>query len=157
MYVESFSLWKEFFGITIPTHIFYFQSHVLIFSKYYCWMSLKDLKFMPCNQINVNALKLSVAINMYKLHICLNVFEYKRQINVNIILWPGMKLIRWIWIVNSNKYVEAIYLAEIKCMMNFLVTKVVKFIRLFNSKLIIISITHKIIDAKLYDYWFMGN
>ena len=42
-------------------------------------------------------------------------------------------------------------------MMNLLVTKVTKFIRLFNFKLMIISITHKIIDAKLYDYWFMGN
>ena len=30
-------------------------------------------------------------------------------------------------------------------------------IRLFNSKLMIISITHRIMDAKLYDYWFMGN
>ena len=42
-------------------------------------------------------------------------------------------------------------------MINLLVTKVVKSIRLFNSKLMIISITHKIMDAKLYDYWFMGT
>jgi len=45
----------------------------------------------------------------------------------------------------------------IKCMIDLLVTKVTKSIRLFNSKLIIISITHKIMDGKLYDYWFMGN
>ena len=50
-----------------------------------------------------------------------------------------------------------IYLVEIKCMMNLLVTKVAKFIRLFNSKLMIISITHKIMDVKLYDYWFLSN
>jgi len=49
------------------------------------------------------------------------------------------------------------YLIGIKCMMNLLVTKVTKFIRLFNFKLIIISITHKIMDAKLYDNWFLGN
>ena len=49
------------------------------------------------------------------------------------------------------------YLIEIKCMMNLLVTRVVKFIRLFNSKLMIISITHRIMDAKLYDYYFMGT
>ena len=49
------------------------------------------------------------------------------------------------------------YLIGIKCMMNFLVTKLDKFIRLFNFKLMIISITHKIMDAKLYDYWFMGT
>jgi len=42
-------------------------------------------------------------------------------------------------------------------MMNLLVTKVAKFIRLFNFKLMIISITHKIMDAKLYDCWFMGT
>jgi len=52
---------------------------------------------------------------------------------------------------------QAVYLVEIKCMMNLLVTKVVISIRLFNSKLMIISITHRIMDAKLYDYWFMGN
>ena len=49
------------------------------------------------------------------------------------------------------------YLIEIKCMLNLLVTKVTKFIMLFNSKLIIISITHIIMAAKLYDYWFMGT
>jgi len=48
-----------------------------------------------------------------------------------------------------------IYLIGIKCMMNLLVTKVIKFIRLFNSKFMIISITHKIMDTKLYDYLFM--
>ena len=74
-----------------------------------------------------------------------------------IFIWPGMELIKWLWIVNNNKYVQAVYLFEIKCMMNLLVTKVVKFIRLFNSKLVIISITHRITDAKLYDYWFMSN
>ena len=74
-----------------------------------------------------------------------------------VYMWPGMKLIKWLWIVNSNKYVQAVYLVGIKCMTNLLVTKVVKSIRLFNSKLIIISITHKIMDDKLYDYWFMGN
>ena len=59
--------------------------------------------------------------------------------------------------VNSNKYVQAIYLVRINCMIDLLVTKVAKSIRLFNSKLMIISITHRIMDAKLYDYWFMGN
>ena len=50
-----------------------------------------------------------------------------------------------------------IYLVEIKYMIDLLVTKVVKSIRLFNSKLMIISITHRIMDAKLYDSWLMGN
>ena len=45
----------------------------------------------------------------------------------------------------------------IKRMLNLLVTKVAKFVRLFNSNLMIISITHRIMDGKLYDYWFMGN
>ena len=58
---------------------------------------------------------------------------------------------------NNNKYVQAIYLVGIKCLMNLLVTEVAKFIRLFNSILMIISITHKIINAKLYDYWFICN
>ena len=44
----------------------------------------------------MNVLKLFVAINMYMLHIPLNVFECKTQINANIILWPGMKLIEWL-------------------------------------------------------------
>ena len=74
-----------------------------------------------------------------------------------IFIWPGMKLIKWLWIVNSNKYVQAIYLVGIKCMIDLLVTKVAKSIRLFNSKLMIISITHRIMDVKLYDYWFIGN
>ena len=52
---------------------------------------------------------------------------------------------------------QTIYLVEIKCMIDLLVTKVAKSIRLFNSKLMIISITHKIMDVKLYDYWFMDN
>ena len=76
---------------------------------------------------------------------------------MNIILWPGMKLIKWLWIVNSNKYVNVVYLIRIKCMMDLLVTKVAKSIRLFNSKLMITSITYRIMDAKLYDYWFVGN
>jgi len=59
--------------------------------------------------------------------------------------------------VNNNKYVQAVYLFGIKCMMNLLVIKVTKFIRLFNSKLMIISITHRTIDTNLYDYWFMGS
>ena len=42
-------------------------------------------------------------------------------------------------------------------MKDLLVIKVVKSIRLFNSKLMIILITHRIINAKLYDYWFMDN
>ena len=42
-------------------------------------------------------------------------------------------------------------------MMNLLVTKVVKSIRLFNFKLMIISIIHRIIDVKLYYYWFMDT
>jgi len=58
---------------------------------------------------------------------------------------------------NNNKYVQAIYLVGIKCMIDLLVTKVTKSIRLFNSKLMIISITHRIMDAKLYDYCFMGT
>jgi len=74
-----------------------------------------------------------------------------------VFIWLGMKLIKWLWIVNSNKYVQTIYLVGIKYMIDLLITKVAKSIRLFNSKLIIISITHKIMDAKLYDYWFMGN
>ena len=41
-------------------------------------------------------------------------------------------------------------------MKDLLVIKVVKSIRLFNSKLMIILIT-RIINAKLYDYWFMDN
>ena len=36
---------------------------------------------------------------------------------------------------------QAVYLVGIKCMIDLLVTKVVKSIRLFNSKLMIISIT----------------
>jgi len=47
---------------------------------------------------------------------------------------------------------QTIYLVEIKCMIDLLVTKVAKSIRLFNSKLMIISITYRIMDAKLYDY-----
>jgi len=42
-------------------------------------------------------------------------------------------------------------------MMTLLVIKLVKSIRLFNFKLIIISITDRIMDVKLYDYWFMSN
>jgi len=53
--------------------------------------------------------------------------------------------------------VQTIYLIGIKCMMDLLVTKVTKSIRLFNFKLMITSITHRIMDAKLYDYWFMSN
>jgi len=50
---------------------------------------------------------------------------------------------------------HVVYSVGIKCMMDLLITKVTKSIRLFNSKLIIISITHRIMDAKLYDYWFV--
>ena len=39
----------------------------------------------------------------------------------------------------------------------FVSNQMAKFIRLFNSKLMIISITHRIIDAKLRDYWFMSR
>jgi len=59
--------------------------------------------------------------------------------------------------MNSNKYVQDIYLVGIKCIMDLLVTKVVKSIRLLNSKLMVISITHRIMNAKLYDYWFIDN
>ena len=69
-----------------------------------------------------------------------------------IFIWPGMKLIKWLWIVNNNKYVQAVYLVGIKCVMDLLVTKVVKSIKLFIFKLMIIYITHRIVDAKLYDY-----
>jgi len=109
----------------------------------------------------MNVLKLCLSVNMYMLYICFNVIEfllfYWLYCECMIFIWPGMKLIKWLCIVNNNKYVQTIYLVGIKCKMNLLVTKVTKFIRLFNFKLMIISITHKIIDAKLYDYWFMGN
>jgi len=52
---------------------------------------------------------------------------------------------------------QVVYLVVIKCMMNLLVTEVVKSIRLFNFKLMIISITHIIMNTKLYDYWFTGT
>ena len=107
----------------------------------------------------MNALKFLVIVNMYMLYIftwmCLN--TKKKQINVNIILWPRMKLIKWLWIINSNKYMHVAYLIRIKCMIDLFVTKVFKSISLFNSKLMITSITHRIMDAKLYDYWFMCN
>jgi len=46
-------------------------------------------------------------------------------------------------------YVEAVYLIGIKCMMDLLVTKVAKSTGLFNSKLMITSISHKC------EYYFM--
>jgi len=64
-----------------------------------------------------------------------------------------------LWIVDSSKYVEAMYLLGIKCMIDLLAAKVVKSLSLFNSKLMMFSsITHRIMDVKIYNiglwvYW----
>ena len=63
-----------------------------------------------------------------------------------------MRLKRMLQIISNSKHMYVVYLFEINYMMNLLVTKVFKSIRSFNSKLMIISITHRIMDTKLCDY-----
>ena len=91
----------EILDIAICNPFCYFQSHL-------CFFFLLEIIIKRNWRIeSLYLVEVNICICYIFVWTCLNA---KTQINANIILWPRMKLIEWLWIVNSNKYVQTIYI-----------------------------------------------